>query len=107
MAFVDELMDLPNVAARDSFGRPVVYTAPGGERVELDAIYTQRHKRVSYRDGAPVTTIAPAIDVRHADIGGEPEAGGTVEVMGRIYRIVDLDEGNEPGVTVCILGRRS
>lgn len=75
---------------RDTFGEPVLYErGETGETFEVVAIFDPAHELLDTAGGVPVSSRIPVLDVRVADIGGEPEHDDFVTVRGTRYRVLD------------------
>lgn len=84
----DTLADRAIVASRDQFGVSVEY--PTGSGHIIRAPFDDAHTRTQIVDGLPVTTTAPVIDVRLADLANPPAQGDRITVAGRAAEVRDV-----------------
>jgi len=111
---IDAIMDLAITAARDTFGRTVTYTPPGGGAAFTIAADFQRTAS-SEQTGQSVdySTYSPVLDCRMADFddeGVDPRQGAlvtlTAEGIAQTYEVTDV-QPTAVGTVVLVLGRRS
>lgn len=94
MSFRD-LTALANATELDPYaglGEAATYTPPsppGGGPVSVLGVFGQA-ELVEDLGGAVVSTFAPALEIRAADISGGPLVGATVSVRGVSYEVINV-----------------
>ena len=102
MAWAD-VKSLPADAGFATFNESVTYTPPtppGGAPLVVQGIFGQ--SEVLALDGT-VSTIAPSVDLRAADISGGPLTGATVAIAGVSYEVFDVRGPDHVGVCTLLL----
>jgi len=99
-----DLQDLANETIFDAaqFGESVTYTPPtppGGAPVVIQAVFGQV-ELVALDD---VSTIAPVLDVRVADLSAGPLTGATVVVRSVSYKVTNVQGPDDSGVARLLL----
>jgi hypothetical protein len=91
-----------------AFGRPVEYRPEGGsDTFVLRAVFDESWTEVDPRtgrdaDGVAVSTTAPALHVRLADLPAKPGQGDGVTIDGRDYEVVDVRPDGAGGATLVL-----
>ncbi|WP_366655347.1 head-tail joining protein [Fodinicurvata sp. EGI_FJ10296] len=85
---VDVAMD----AVLAAFGDPVAYRPAGDadQAVEIEGVFDEAHQAVDPGTGVPISTTAPALTVRVADLPRPPVAGDALTVDGRDWLVMDV-----------------
>jgi len=98
------LADLANVAARDTFGQSVSYTpAATGIAESITAPFDAAHEVMSLDAEQPISSTAPVIDVRLADLSVAPAQGDLCTVGGTDYEVTDVQPGQVGGTAHLML----
>lgn len=86
--------------AQAAFGEAVTYTPAGGSALALTGIFLAAFKDVTFdRDGAPLTTVNPVLDMRLSVFGDiVPAQGDQVVVRGNTYNVSDVQPDGIGGV---------
>ena len=113
---LDELMDLPNRAVEDVFGRTVTYTPNGGTPIEVqpNGDFQERYEELTAEGMMlPVSGRLSAIDFRTATLeeaGIQPRQGDTLELSLRgVVRRFGVHDVRAPSSesTLIVLNARS
>jgi len=90
-----------------SFGRIVVYRPGESGAIALRAVFDEAWTEIDPRtgrdaEGAAVSTSAPALHVRLADLAAEPGQGDGVTIDSRDYEVVDVRPDGTGGATLVL-----
>ena len=80
-----------NRSAMATWGQPATYTpASTGTPVGITAVFDSAFVAVETGGEVPVSTVAPVLLVRLADLPADPEQGDAVTVGGGDYEVADV-----------------
>lgn len=92
------LADMLNVTTRDCLAHDgtITLTPPSGPAESIEALFDEHYTTVGAdRDGYPIETTRPMLDVRLADLSATPTHAWSVSVDGQAYEISEVaPDGN-------------
>ena len=91
------IRELPNLAARETFGVPVVYTSQGLPAATLAAVFDRAATIITTDGEVEVTATQPILDLRLADLSVAPKQGDTLNVDGDDWLVAKVEPDGQGG----------
>lgn len=86
----------------DRLGESVTYTPAGESPVVIDAPFDEAFELVEMSAGVPISSVAPMLFVRLADLPVAPSKGDQVVARSVTYDVIDVQPDGQAGAE-CIL----
>lgn len=88
-----ELQDRVDRAARTHLGEPITYTAPGGSPEVIRGVFDDAAEFAEVTNGVIVSSYAPVLGVRIADLAAPPVEAAAVVARGTNYIVLVVRAG--------------